>query len=52
VRDEAGEDAVEQIDMVGAELRGASQKQFRNFSRSIGAAFRIAVLDDVIKPGD
>ena len=52
VRNEADQDAVEQIDMRGLELRGAGQKQFRNFARGIGAALRIAVFDDVIKSGD
>jgi hypothetical protein len=52
VRNEAGQDAVEQIDMRGLELSGTGQKQFRDFVRGIGAAPRIAVLDDVIETGD
>ena len=40
MRDQAGQDAVEQIDMIGAEIRRALQEQFADPARGIGAALR------------
>ena len=40
MRDETGQDAVEQIDMIGAETRRTLQEQLADPARGIGAAFR------------
>ena len=48
MRDEAGQDTVEQVDVTGSETGGALQKQFADPARGIGAAFWIAAADDFI----
>ena len=52
VRNETGQDAVEQLDVVGPEFRRPLQEQLRDPPRGVGAAFGIAMSDDLIKPGD
>ena len=52
VRDEIDQDAVEQIDMIGPEIRGALQEQIGDPPRRLGAALGIAMSDDLIEPGD
>ena len=49
VRDETGQDAVEQIDMIGAEARRTLQKKLADAARGIGAALGIATTDDVVE---
>ena len=51
MRDEAGQDTVEQIDMIGAETGRTLQEQLADPARGIGAAFGIAASDDFVKPG-
>ena len=52
MRDEIDQDAVEQIDVIGPEIRRPLQEQFGDPPRGLGAAFGIAVLDDLVEPGD
>ena len=52
MRDEAGQDAVEQLDVIGAEARGPLQEQFADAARGIGAALRVATSDDIVKSRD
>ena len=52
VRNEAGQNAVEQIDVIGPEIRRALQEQFGDPPRRLGAALGIAISDDLIEPGD
>jgi hypothetical protein len=44
VRNQAGQDAVEEIDMIGVEIPRALQKQFAEPARGLGAALWIADL--------
>ena len=52
MRDEVDQDSVEEIDMVGPQMRGVLQEQFGDAARRLGAALGIAVSDDLIEPGD
>ena len=52
MRDETGQDAVEQIDMIGAKVRRALQEKLADAARGIGTALGIAMTDDVVKFGD
>ncbi len=52
VRDEIDQDAVEQLDMIGPEIRSARQKQIGDPPRRLGAALGIAISDDLVEPGD
>ena len=52
MRNEAGQNAVEQLDMIGPEIRRPLQEQFGDPPRGVGAALGIAISDDLIKPGD
>jgi hypothetical protein len=38
--------------MVGPQMRRVLQEHFRDTARRLGASLRIAVSDDLIKPGD
>ena len=49
MRDQTGQHAVEQIDVIGAEVGGTLQEQFADPARGIGAAFRVATTDNVVK---
>ena len=49
MRDQTGQDAVEQIDMIGAEARRTLQEQLADPARGIGAALRVATTDNVVK---
>ena len=49
MRNETGQDAVEQIDMIGPEVRRALQEQFADPARGIGAALGVATPDDVVE---
>ena len=52
MRDQAGQHAVEQIDVIGAEIRSALQEQLADPARGIGAAFGIVASDDFVESGD
>ena len=52
VRNEAGQDAVEQLDMIGPVVRRPLQVQFGDPPRGLGTTLGIAISDDLIKPGD
>ena len=52
MRNKSDQNAVEQIDMIGLEVRGALQEQFGDPARGFGAALGIATSDDVVEPGD
>ena len=49
MRDEAGQDAVEQLDVIGAKARGPLQKKFADAARGVSAARRVATPDDIVK---
>ena len=49
MRDQAGQDTVEQIDMIGAEARRALQEKLADTARGIGAALGVATTDDVVE---
>ncbi len=49
VRDQTGQDTIKQIDVIGAEGRGALQKKFADPARSVGASFGVAAPDDFIE---
>ena len=49
MRDETGQDTVEQIDMIGAEARRTLQKKLADTARGIGAALGVATTDDVVE---
>ena len=51
MRNEIDQDAVEQIDVIGPEIRRALQKQFGDPARGLGAAFGIAILTISSSPG-
>ena len=40
MRDEAGQDAVEQLDVIGAKARRPLQEKFADAARGVGAALR------------
>jgi hypothetical protein len=48
MRDQTGQNTVEQVDVTGPEIGGALQKQFADPARGIGAAFWIAATDDFV----
>ena len=52
VRNEIHQNAVEQIDVIGPEARSPKQEQFGDPPGRLGAAFGIAMLDDLIELGD
>ncbi len=52
VWNEPGQNAVEQLDMIGPVIRRTLQVQLRDPPRGLGAALGIAISDDLIKPGD
>ena len=52
MRNEAGQHAVKQLDMLGPEFRRTLQEQFGYPPRGVRTAFGIAMPDDLIKPGD
>ena len=52
VRKEIDQDAVEQINVIGSEIRSPLQEQFGDPAGCLGAAFGIAVPDDLIESGD
>ena len=49
MRDETGQDTVEQIDMIGAEARRALQEKLADAPRGIGAALGVATIDNVVE---
>ena len=49
MRDETGQDAVEQLDVIGAEARSPLQKKFADAARGIGAARGVATPDDIVE---
>ena len=49
MRDETGQDTVEQIDMIGAEARRPLQEKLADTARGIGAALGVATTDDVVE---
>jgi hypothetical protein len=49
MRDETGEDTVEQIDMIGAEACRTLQEEFADTARGISATLRVATTDDVVE---
>jgi hypothetical protein len=49
MRDETGQDAVEQIDMIGAEARRTLQEELADTARGIGAALGVATTDNVVE---
>src|SRR6202166_4325914 len=52
VRYETDQNAVKQIDVIGPEIRGPHQEQFSDPAGGLGAAFGIAMSDDLIEPRD
>jgi hypothetical protein len=52
VRNEVDQNAVEQIDVIGPEARSPKQEQFGDPPARLGAAFGIAMFDDLIELGD
>ena len=52
MRDQAGQHAVEQIDVIGAESRSALQEQLADTARGIGAAFGIVASNDFVESRD
>ncbi len=52
VRNEIDQNCVEQIHMIGAEVRGSLQEQIGDPARGLGKTLGIALSDDVIEPGD
>ena len=52
MRDEVDQESVEQIDMVGPQVRGALKEQLGDPACGLGAALGIAIPDDLIEPGD
>src|SRR5258706_1275379 len=51
-RNEVDQGTVKQIDVNGPQSSGLLEVQLGYPARRLGAAFRIAVLDDFIEPGD
>ena len=49
MRDETGQDAVEQIDVIGAEARRTLQEKLADAARGIGAALGVATTDDFVE---
>ena len=49
VGDEAGQDAVEQIDVIGAKARGPLKKKVADAARGVGTTRRVATSDDIVK---
>ncbi|MBW8854410.1 MAG: hypothetical protein JF604_08805 [Bradyrhizobium sp.] len=49
MRDEAGQDTVEQFDVIGAEARRTLQEKLADAARGIGAALGVATTDDVVE---
>ena len=52
VRHEIDQNAVEQIDMVGPQVRSPLQEQLGDPASGLGKAPGIALLEDLIEPGD
>ena len=52
MRNEIDQDAVEQIDMIGLEIRRPLQEQFSDLERYVREALGIALPDNLIEPGD
>ena len=52
MRNEIDQDPVEQIDVIGPEIRDALQEQLGDPARGLGQAFGIALPDDLIEPGN
>ena len=52
VRNELGQDAVEQVDVIGPQVGRPLQEQLADPARGLGEAFGIAMPDDFIEPGD
>jgi hypothetical protein len=49
MRDQTGQDAVEQFDMIGTETRRALQEELADATRGIGAALGVATTDNVVE---
>ena len=49
MRDETGQDTVEQIDMIGAEACRTLQEKLADAARGIGAALGVATTDNVVE---
>ncbi len=52
VRNEIDQNAIEQIDVIGPQTSSSLQEQLGDPARGLGAAFGIAMSDDLIEPGD
>jgi hypothetical protein len=52
MRHETDQNAVEQVDMIGTEICGPLQEQLGDAARGLGAAFGIAMSDDLVEPRD
>ncbi len=52
MRDQAGQHAVEEIDVVGPEAGRALQEQLAEPPRRIGTTLRVACSDDLVEFGD
>ena len=52
VRNEVDQGTVEQIDVIGPQSGSRLEVQLGDPARRLGAAIGIAVLDDIIEPGD
>ena len=52
VWNEIDQNAIKQSDVIGPEILGPLQEQFGDPAGRLGAAFGIAVPDDLIEPGD
>lgn len=52
LRNQSGQNAVEQTDVLGPEMIGALHEQFGDLPDRLRAALRIATFNDVIEPGD
>jgi hypothetical protein len=52
MRNQIGQNAVKQLDVIGPEICGAPEEQFGDPARRLGAAPGIAMSDDLIEAGD
>ena len=52
MRDQIDQNSIEQVDMVGPQVRSPLQEQLGDPARDLGEAPGIAISDDLIEPGD